>query len=94
MDYNVIQKKEQMMVWFPDFIFDDWNEEYISRDGVEPDEVAEAIRNAAFMTRSRRGTYQFVGQTDAGRSLAIILASRRYGVLHRHRSRGDAGRAT
>ena len=70
------------MVWFRDLIFDDWNEEHIARHGVESGEVAEAVRNAAFMRRSRRGTYQLVGQTDSGRSLEVILASRRYGVYY------------
>lgn len=70
------------MVWFRDLIFDDWNREHIARHGVESDEVAEAVGNAAFMTRSRRETYQLVGQTEAGRSLSVILASRRYGVYY------------
>ncbi|MGI8688673.1 MAG: BrnT family toxin [Thermomicrobiales bacterium] len=70
------------MVWFRDLIFDDWNKEHIARHGVEWDEATEAVRNAAFMTRGRGGTYQLVGQTDPGRFLAIVLAPRGQDVYY------------
>ena len=64
------------MVYFSQLIWDDWNEEHIARHRVEADEAAEAVRNAAFMVRSRNGSYITVGPTDAGRPLFIVLAPR------------------
>lgn len=79
---NVIRMKGWVMVWFRDLIFDDWNKEHIARHGIEWGEATEAVRNSAFMTRGRSGTYQLIGQTDPGRFLAIVLAPRGQGVYY------------
>ncbi len=64
------------MVYFKDLLWNDWNIEHVARHGVNRDEVRAAVDDAPFMTRGRDDTYQLVGQTDAGRYLFVVLASR------------------
>jgi uncharacterized DUF497 family protein len=55
--------------------------EHIARHGVEPEEVEAVVYGAFAVTRSRRGTYRLIGQTDAGRLLTVFLAPRGEGVF-------------
>jgi uncharacterized DUF497 family protein len=58
----------------------DWSDEsieHIARHGVRPGEVEEVVFGAPFVTRGRERTYRFVGQTEGGRFLTVIMARRR-----------------
>jgi uncharacterized DUF497 family protein len=58
-------------------IWDEWNEDHISRHGVAPYEVEEICsRPGRILRRGRGGTYAVFGQTEEGRELVIFLAPR------------------
>jgi uncharacterized DUF497 family protein len=66
-------------------VWDEWNEEHISRHGVDPEEVEEVLVGLfapPFTQRARRGTYRALGQTADGRYLAVFFALRSPGRVY------------
>jgi uncharacterized DUF497 family protein len=61
-------------------VWDEWNEEHISRHGVDPEEVEEVLVGLfapPFTQRARRGTYRALG-----RYLAVFFALRSPGRVY------------
>ena len=63
-------------------LFDDWNEEHIARHHIEPEEVEEVCLARPYVSKTREGKLRVIGQTDDGRYLTIILASRGQGFYY------------
>jgi uncharacterized DUF497 family protein len=66
-------------------VWDAWNEEHIARHGVDPEEVEEMLVGLfapPFIQRARQGTYRALGQTAAGRYLAVFFALRAPGHVY------------
>jgi len=64
-------------------IWDDWNLEHIAEHGVTPEEVKEACYSKqCWNRRGRKGRRYILGQTEDGRYLSIILASREGGAFY------------
>ena len=58
-------------------LWDDWNEDHITRHGVSAEEVEEVCANPGRMLRrARGGTYIVFGCTTDGRELVVILVPR------------------
>jgi uncharacterized protein len=55
-------------------------EEHIARHHVSVVEVEEVIFGAPVIRKARQGRYHIIGQTEAGRYLAIFVAPRGQGV--------------
>jgi uncharacterized DUF497 family protein len=51
-------------------------EEHITRHHVSVEEVNEVVFGEPFIRRAREGRYLIVGQTEAGRYLAVFVAPR------------------
>ena len=64
------------MLPLQELIWDDWNEEHVARHNVSRGEVEEVCFGHPFVVRIRRSRYRIMGQTEAGRYLAVILDSR------------------
>lgn len=58
------------------FEWDEWNVEHIARHGVKPDEAEEVLWNGPLIRQGRSGTRVALGQTEAGRLLAVVFAVR------------------
>ena len=52
----------------------------IARHHVSVEEVEEVIFGVPFIRKARQGRYHIIGQTDAGRYLAVFVAPRRKGI--------------
>ena len=63
-------------------LFDEWNEEHIARHGIVPEEVEEVCGKRPFVSKTRQQRLRVIGQTEDGRYLTIILASRGQGVFY------------
>ena len=63
-----------------DLIVEPGREEHIARHHVTVEEVEEVTEANPFVTRTRQGRYRLIGQTAAGRYLAVIIAPRGQGV--------------
>ena len=57
-------------------IWDEWNTTHIYEHSVIPEEVEEVCKGKHFLTKGRQKTYRVIGQTQDGRYLTIILASK------------------
>jgi len=55
-------------------------EEHIARHQVSVAEVEEVVFGAPFIRRTRQGRYHVIGQTEAGRYLAVFIAPRGGGM--------------
>ena len=55
-------------------------EEHIARHQVNVAEVEEVVFGTPFIRKARQGRYHIIGQTEAGRYLAVFLAPRGQGV--------------
>jgi uncharacterized protein len=55
-------------------------EEHIARHHVSVVEVEEVVFGAPFIRKARQGRYLIIGQTEAGRYLAVFVAPREQGV--------------
>lgn len=56
-----------------DFVVEEGRVEHIARHGVTIPEVEQALFGNPTIRRERNGYYRYVGQTDAGRYLTVIL---------------------
>lgn len=63
-----------------ELIIEPGREEHIARHGVTIEEVEEVVFGTPLIRRARQGRYHVIGQTDAGRYLAVFLAPRESGV--------------
>ncbi len=54
------------------FEWDEANLNHIANHSVEPEEAEEVMRNRPAFRRSHSGRYVSIGQTDAGRYLAVV----------------------
>lgn len=63
-------------------LFDDWNEEHIACHYIEPEEVEEVCLARPYVSKTHEGKLRVIGQTDDGRYLTIILASRGQGFYY------------
>lgn len=70
------------MLRIRELLFDEWNEEHIGRHGVIPEEVEEVCGNRPFVSKTRQQRLRVIGQTEDGRYLTVILASRGQGVYY------------
>ena len=57
---------------FQELQWDEWNEDYIARHGVLPQEVEEAVFGRAYMYK-HRDMVIVLGQSSAGRYLLVVL---------------------
>lgn len=55
-------------------------EDHIARHHVSVAEVEEVVFGTPFIRKARQGRYHIIGQTDAGRYLAVFVAPRDLGV--------------
>lgn len=56
-------------------VWDDWNEDHISRHGVSAEEVEEICSSPGrILRRARGGTYVVFGRTADGRELMVVLS--------------------
>jgi len=60
-----------------ELVIEPGREEHIARHQVSIEEV---IFSAPFVRKSRQGRYHIIGQTEAGRYLAVFVASREQSV--------------
>ncbi len=58
------------------FVWDEENVSHIADHGVTPEEVEEALTNAPVVLRGRDGLYLAHGQTENGRLLFVVSATR------------------
>jgi uncharacterized DUF497 family protein len=58
------------------FWWDEINIEHIADHGVEPFEAEEVIVNRPLILRAGEGKYLAYGQTDGGRFLVVVFASK------------------
>ena len=63
-----------------ELIIEPGREEHIARHQVTVTEVEEVIFSAPFIRKTRQGRYNIIGQTAAGRFLAVFVAPRGQGV--------------
>ncbi len=54
--------------------------DHIARHYVNVEEVEEVIFGAPFIRKARQGRYHIIGQTEAGRYLAVFVAPRGNGI--------------
>jgi hypothetical protein len=59
-----------------ELIFEPDREEHIARHHVTAEEVHQVVFGAPFIRKAREGRYLIVGQTEAGRYLAVFVAPR------------------
>ena len=58
------------------FWWDDDNVEHIANHGVEPYEAEEVIDDNPFITKVGQGKYLAYGQSDSGRYLLVVFATK------------------
>lgn len=63
-----------------DLIVDPGREEHIARHFVTVEEVEDVVFGVPFVRRARQGYFRLLGQTEAGRYLAVFIAPRGRGV--------------
>ena len=63
-----------------ELIIEPGQEEHIARHQVRVAEVEEVIFGAPFIRKASQGRYHIIGQTEAGRYLAVFVAPREQGV--------------
>ena len=63
-----------------ELVIEPGREEHIARHQVSIAEVEEVIFSAPFVRKSRQGRYHIIGQTEAGRYLAVFVAPREQGM--------------
>ncbi|MDO8688411.1 MAG: BrnT family toxin [Dehalococcoidia bacterium] len=63
-----------------ELIVEPGSEDHIARHHVSVEEVEQVVFGGHLTYRTRQGRYRFIGQTAAGRYLAIIVAPREHGV--------------
>lgn len=66
----------KVTVYIEGFDWDDADIAHIAQHGVEPEEVEEVFYNEPLVRRSRDGRYIALGQSWAGRYLAVIFELR------------------
>ena len=62
-----------MVFWIPELIWTDDNIAHIARHQVEDYECEEARTNATAYRKGRDERYHFVGRTDGGRWLFVVI---------------------
>lgn len=70
------------MLRIHELLFDEWNEEHIAQHGVVPEEVEEVCWRRPYVSKTRQERLRVIGQTEAGRYLVVILASRGKGSYY------------
>ncbi len=70
------------MLYIRELLFDDWNEDHIAQHGITPEEVEQACLANPLVSKVREQRLRAIGQTEAGRYLAIILAHRGRGIYY------------
>jgi uncharacterized DUF497 family protein len=63
-----------------ELVIEPGREEHIARHHVSVAEVEEVVFGTPFIRKARQGRYHIIGQTEAGRYLAVFLAPREQGV--------------
>ena len=63
-----------------ELVIEPGREEHIARHHVSVAEVEEVIFSAPFIRKARLERYHIIGQTEAGRYLAVFVASREQSV--------------
>jgi len=63
-----------------ELVIEPGREEHIARHQVSVAEVEEVVFGAPFIRKARQGRYHILGQTEAGRYLAVFVAPRGPGV--------------
>ncbi len=63
-----------------ELVIEPGREEHIARHQVSIAEVEEVIFGVPFIRKTRQGRYIIIGQTEAGRYLAVFVAPRGRGV--------------
>jgi uncharacterized DUF497 family protein len=64
-----------------ELIIDPDREDHIARHGVTADEVEQVVFGAPLVLRTRQRRSLLIGQTAAGRYLAVVLGPRERGVF-------------
>ncbi len=75
-----ILSKRCIIVRIYELVIDPGQEEHIARHHVSVAEVEEVVFGEPFIRKARQGRYIIIGQTDAGRYLAVFVAPRGRGV--------------
>jgi uncharacterized protein len=75
-----IVAKRCIFVRIYELVIEPGREEHIARHQVSVAEVEEVIFGVPFMRKARLGRYHIIGQTEAGRYLAVFVAPRGRGV--------------
>ena len=75
-----IVAKRCIFVKIYELVIEPGREEHIARHQVTVAEVEEVIFGAPFIRKARQGRYHIIGQTEAGRYLAVFVAPRGRGV--------------
>jgi uncharacterized DUF497 family protein len=73
-------QKDAQFVRIYELVIEPGREEHIARHQVSISEVEEVIFGAPFIRKARQGRYHVIGQTEAGRYLAVFVAPREQGV--------------
>jgi uncharacterized DUF497 family protein len=63
-----------------ELIIDPEREDHIARHGVSIEEVEQVVFGQPFIRRTRQERLRLLGQTDAGRYLAVFLGAREAGA--------------
>jgi len=63
-----------------ELIIEPGREEHIARHGVTVEEVQDVVFGTPLVLRARQRRYHLIGQTQAGRYLAVYLGPRGHGV--------------
>ena len=63
-----------------ELVIEPGREDHIARHQVSVAEVEEVIFGAPFIRKARQGRYHIIGQTEAGRCLAVFIAPRGRGM--------------
>ena len=61
------------MIHVKELVWDDWNVAHVARHEVTPVEVEEVCQALGLVLQGSKGRLVFIGPTQAGRLLAVIL---------------------
>ena len=75
-----IVAKRYIVVRIYELVIEPGREEHIARHQVSVEEVEEVIFGEPYIRRARLERYYIIGQTEAGRYLAVFVAPRGRGV--------------
>ncbi len=70
------------MLDIKELMWDERNRAHIARHGVTPDEVAQICQGEFAVRESHTGRFMIIGQTQAGRVLAVVLHPRSVAIFY------------